>query len=68
MTRALIDAAVDYARREGASMVEAYPVDRKTSKVNAAEAFTGLLDTFLKAGFREAARRSRRRVIVRRVL
>lgn len=66
VTRALIDAAVDYARGRGASIVEAYPVDAKTGKVNAAEAFTGLLDTFLKAGFREVARRSRRRAIVRK--
>ena len=65
LTRLLIDAAVDYARSRGAAIVEAYPVDPETSKVDPAEAFTGLIDTFRKAGFKEVARRSKRRAVLR---
>jgi GNAT superfamily N-acetyltransferase len=61
----LIQAAVEYARSRGGSIVEAYPVDPQTSKVDSGEAFTGLIDTFRKAGFTEAARRSKRRAIMR---
>jgi GNAT superfamily N-acetyltransferase len=64
----LIRAAVDYARAQGAPAVEAYPIDPHYSVSSAsrpAAAFTGLLDTFLQAGFREVARRSPRRPILR---
>jgi GNAT superfamily N-acetyltransferase len=65
LTRLLIQAAVDYAGSRGATTVEAYPVDPETSKVDPGMAFTGLIDTFRKAGFREVARRSKRRAILR---
>ena len=68
MSRRLIEAAADYARSNGARILEAYPVDPEHPTVKGDEAFTGLLPTFLKAGFRVAARRSARRVIVRRSL
>jgi ribosomal protein S18 acetylase RimI-like enzyme len=61
----MIEAALDYARKQGARIVEAYPVDPETSEVRVEEAYTGLIGSFRKAGFREAARRSRRRVIMR---
>jgi GNAT superfamily N-acetyltransferase len=64
----LIEAAAAYARRNGARLLEAYPVDPDHPTVRGDQAFTGLLPTFLKAGFRVAARRSARRVIVRRAL
>jgi GNAT superfamily N-acetyltransferase len=61
----LIQAAVEYARSRGGKIVEAYPVDPRAGKVDSGGAFTGLIDTFRKAGFTEAARRSKRRVIMR---
>ncbi len=65
LTRPLIEAALDYARSKGAATVEAYPVDPETSKVDPGEAFTGLIDTFREAGFKEVARRSKQRAILR---
>jgi GNAT superfamily N-acetyltransferase len=65
LTRLLIEAAINYARSRGATIVEAYPVDPETSRVDPGQAFTGLIDTFRKAGFKEVARRSKRRAILR---
>ena len=62
VTRALIDAAIDHARRAGAPAVEAYPLDRALSP---SATSTGVLTTFVKAGFTEAARRFAPRPIVR---
>jgi len=61
----LLRAAAQYAHAQGAPAVEAYPVDPRHSASRPGSAFTGLLDTFLRAGFREVARRSPRRPIVR---
>ncbi len=68
LTGLLIEAALNYARENGAKIVEAYPVDPETGKVTPEYAFTGLIGTFRKAGFKEVARRSNRRVILRRLL
>jgi GNAT superfamily N-acetyltransferase len=63
----LLDAAVQHAARKGARTVEAYPWDPLTGrKLTNAEAFIGLLPMFEAAGFREVARRSKSRPIVRR--
>ena len=61
----LIRAAVEHARAHGATAVEAYPVDPRFSAGRPGSAFTGLLHSFLEAGFREVARRSPRRPILR---
>jgi GNAT superfamily N-acetyltransferase len=68
LSRRLVEAAADYARRNGARLLEAYPVDPEHPAVRADASFTGLLPVFLAAGFRVAAARSPRRVIVRREL
>jgi len=68
LSRRLIRAAAEYARREGARLLEAYPVDPGYQGVRADEAFTGLLPVFLEEGFQVTARRSPRRAIVRRLL
>jgi GNAT superfamily N-acetyltransferase len=60
---ALLDAAVEFARKHGARIVEGYPVDK--SEVPAVFAWTGLASAFRKAGFVEAARRSETRPIMR---
>jgi len=57
IARALLDAAVDYARDHGATLVEAYPVDRSRGRVPAASAYTGPLGMFERAGFAVVERR-----------
>jgi GNAT superfamily N-acetyltransferase len=73
VARQLLDAAVDYARDNGAPAVEAYPVDSGGARVGAGVAYTGLLSTFEAAGFRvvrqiDSPQATVRRVIVRRDL
>jgi GNAT superfamily N-acetyltransferase len=63
----LLDAAVDHAAGKGARVVEAYPRDPSAGRrITSAEAFVGLLPMFEAAGFREVARRSKDRPIVRK--
>jgi GNAT superfamily N-acetyltransferase len=57
IARALLDAAVDYARDHGATLVEAYPVDPSRGRVPAAAAFMGPLGMFERAGFQVVERR-----------
>ena len=65
--RALVEAAVDHAARSGARVVEAYPWDLSAGATKtAAELFVGTLDLFERSGFREVARHSKGRPIVRR--
>jgi GNAT superfamily N-acetyltransferase len=71
VARALLDAAVDYARDHGATLLEAYPVETGGSRVPSASAYTGTLSMFEHAGFKVAARRQapgakRERPVVRR--
>ncbi len=56
VTRALIEAAVGYARSRGGRIVEAYPVDSGKPLADA-WLYTGAASTFAKLGFREVARR-----------
>lgn len=67
LSRALIEAAVDYARQNGAKIVEAYPLISAPagSPFLEGELYMGVESTFLSLGFREVARRSERRVILR---
>jgi len=64
LTTALIKEAVAFAARKGALAVEAYPSD-PNSLLPDVFAYTGLVSAFRKAGFYEAARRSRHRPIMR---
>ena len=64
----LVDAlftGIQYARKMGASALEAYPVDPLKKEVPGVFAFTGLATAFQRAGFREVARNSETRPIVR---
>ncbi|MDE1977465.1 MAG: GNAT family N-acetyltransferase, partial [Elusimicrobia bacterium] len=65
VTRALLEAAVRFARKKGAKLLEGYPVDAKNRQ---ADAFLwwGAASAFRKAGFSEALRRSPTRPIMRR--
>lgn len=68
MTVRLLRAALDFARSNGARIVEAYPILPRSENVPVLYAYTGFASTFLKAGFVEAARRSETRPIVRKKL
>ena len=61
ISRRLLEAAVDLARRNGADVVEGYPVDRDSPSYG----FMGRCSTFLAAGFVEAGRAGRRRHVMR---
>jgi GNAT superfamily N-acetyltransferase len=53
----LLDAAVDYARSNGATMLEAYPVDTSGERIAPGNAYHGTLRMFERAGFTVADRR-----------
>lgn len=57
IARALLDAAVQYARDHGATFVEAYPVDPSRGHVPPASAYMGPLGMFERAGFEVVERR-----------
>jgi len=63
-TLQLLRAAVDYARAHGAHVVEGYPMDPVKDTPDAF-AWTGLASAFRKAGFKEVARRSATRPVMR---
>lgn len=65
ITVELLKAAVDYVKKSGGKIVEAYPVDVKNKKSPDAFVWTGIASTFLKASFKEVVRRSSTRPIVR---
>lgn len=65
---ALLKAACDHARGLGARIVEGYPVEPDKDRAPDAFLWTGTASAFLRAGFREVARRSRTRPIMRRRL
>ena len=66
LSKKMIEAAVRYARSQGATIVEAYPVEPKKSPMPAVFAFPGIASVYLAAGFQEVARRSETRPIMRR--
>lgn len=75
VARVLLDAAVDYARTRGATLLEAYPIAMDAgAPINPDAAFTGTLPMFERAGFRVVADRAsdpssrHQRVVVRREL
>ena len=62
----MVQAATDFAFEQGASIVEGYPHDLKGETQPAPFVWTGLLGSFLKAGYSEVARRSPKRPIMRK--
>jgi GNAT superfamily N-acetyltransferase len=62
---ALLRAAADYARERGATLLEGYPVTPKSGAMPDAFAWTGIPSAFEAAGFREVARGSETRPIMR---
>jgi GNAT superfamily N-acetyltransferase len=67
-TSALLRAAVEHAGRRGARIVEGYPLDARGKRLPDTFAWFGLASAFRKAGFREAARRSPTRPVMRRLV
>jgi len=65
LTVELLQAAVEFARVNGARIVEGYPVEPKTGKAPDVFVYTGLASAFLQAGFTEVLRRSETRPIMR---
>jgi GNAT superfamily N-acetyltransferase len=61
----LLKAAVAHAANSGARTVEGYPVEPRKDPMPDAFAWTGLASAFRKAGFKEVARRSTTRPIMR---
>ena len=57
VARELLDAAVEYARQHGATLLEAYPVETDGARVPAAHAYKGTVGMFERAGFEVAERR-----------
>lgn len=64
VTAALVQGAIEAARAGGAPMLEAYPWDPHGAK-SSGTVFTGLASTFERLGFREVARRTPQRPILR---
>jgi len=69
LTVALIDAACEWARSQGARIVEAYPTEATAGKKQPVVfVWTGMASAFRAAGFEEVARRSAQRQLMRRRL
>jgi ribosomal protein S18 acetylase RimI-like enzyme len=67
VAHALLQGAVEYARKHGARIVEAYPVDRSKRSADDAMWF-GAKSMYDRAGFEEVARRRPQRPVVRLAL
>lgn len=68
VSAALLAAASEFARRNGAQSLEGYPNVNVTEKQPAAFVWTGFESTFRRAGFIEIARRTPKRPILRQPL
>ena len=60
----LLDGAIEYARKKGATTLEAYPIE-PSENLTGDRGFQGIRSVFDRAGFREAARASNGRPIMR---
>jgi GNAT superfamily N-acetyltransferase len=70
ITQALLKGAVDYAASQGAKIIEAYPIDLQTPRLQDARltgcsGYMGIASVFGAVGFSEAARASETQVIMR---
>jgi GNAT superfamily N-acetyltransferase len=61
----MLEAAVNYARKHGAKIVEGYPIEVRRKNLPPVSNFTGVVSAFSQAGFVEVERRSERRPIMR---
>jgi GNAT superfamily N-acetyltransferase len=65
ISRALLRAAIAYARSRGATLLEAYPVDKR-GRSNPVSLWFGAKSLYDRAGFKEVARRKPERPVMRR--
>ena len=65
VAKALLAGAITYARKRGARLIEAYPVD-KPARAKDQDLWFGAKSMYDKAGFKEVARRKPERPIVRK--
>jgi GNAT superfamily N-acetyltransferase len=65
VTLALLEAAKDYVRKQKGTILEGYPIIPRGEKVECGSAYTGLFSAYQKAGFKEVARYSATRPIMR---
>lgn len=65
VTRRVIRAALEYARSQGGRIVEAYPTRPRKGRLPPVSSFMGTPRMFEEAGFAEAARPSKSRVVMR---
>jgi GNAT superfamily N-acetyltransferase len=68
VARRLLQAALDYVRDCGGGIVEGYPVEPKKGHMPDLFAYHGLASMFRSAGFKEVARRSETRPMMRYVI
>jgi GNAT superfamily N-acetyltransferase len=61
----LLRAAVEHVRKRGGKIVEGYAVEPRSGRLPDAFAYHGLAKNYMKAGFKEVARRSETRPIMR---
>jgi len=61
----LLRAAIEFAARQGAKIIEGYPVEPSSEKVPDPFLWHGILSAFKAAGFKEVLRRSMTRPIMR---
>jgi len=64
---ALLRGAIDYARSQGATLLEAYPIDKK-ERSHPDFMFFGAKSMYDRAGFTEVARRKEARPVMRRAI
>ncbi|MGA8849288.1 MAG: GNAT family N-acetyltransferase [Dehalococcoidia bacterium] len=63
----LLAAAINWAGRHGARIVEAYPIEPRHN-LNNSTFYTGVVPVFTRAGFVEVCRRSKRQSIMRKII
>jgi GNAT superfamily N-acetyltransferase len=61
----LLKAAVEYARSQGAAIIEGYPREPRGSRVGTMEGYRGIASVFREAGFRKVRRRVQGKFISR---
>jgi GNAT superfamily N-acetyltransferase len=65
ISKHLLEYAKKYCKGQGAKTLEGYPHSPKKDKMPDAFAWTGIEQSFIKAGFKEVARRSETRPVMR---
>lgn len=65
LTRELLNFAIKYCTEQGAKIIEGYPIQPEKSNTPDVFAWTGFASAFQKVGFKEVARRSQTRPIMR---